>query len=259
MLAALLADGHGSPSCFRSHRGARGAVAVTRQLCDRLLGLGRPARIKRWAEERLPRELVQRWRERVARDLQRQPFTAAEWAALDPRARQRVARTPALAYGSTLLATVVAPDFVLYAQLGDGDILAVSAAGEVARPLPRDARLLGDATTSLCSERAEDEIQLRFQTLAGAPPALILAATDGYANSFRDEDGFRQAASDFWALLRDGEEATVRTHLRAWLTETSRQGSGDDISLALLWHVGRDSQIYSPTADRAPSAIEVLS
>lgn len=234
-LAAVMADGHGSPACFRSQRGARCAVAVGQMLCERLVQLGNPGQIKRWAEERLARELIQRWRERVARDLRRQPFTVAEWAMLEGTARQRVAQLPALAYGTTWLAVVVAADFMLCAQLGDGDLVVVSESGAVSRLLPKDGRLLGGTTTSLCSEQAENELRLCFQTLAGAPPALILAATDGYADSFRDEDGFRQAASDFWALLRAGGAETVRSHLRAWLTETSREGSGDDIALALLW------------------------
>ena len=76
---------------------------------------------------------------------------------------------------------------------------------------------------------------MRFQTLAGAPPALILAATDGYANAYRDEASFRQVAGDFWTLLRDEGEAAVQPHLTEWLNEASQQGSGDDISVGLVW------------------------
>ncbi len=126
------------------------------------------------------------------------------------------------------LAVVVAfhaPAFILYLQLGDGNLLTVSADGRVRRPLPPDARLLGNETTSLYAR----------QTLAGAPPALILAVSDGYANAFRDDDGFRQVAHDLWAMLRGEGEAGVSRHLRGWLDEASQQGSGDDISVGILW------------------------
>ncbi|PQJ97452.1 hypothetical protein CXB77_01795 [Chromatium okenii] len=54
--------------------------------------------------------------------------------------------------------------------------------GNIVRPFAKDARLIANETTSLCSEKAWNEMQICFQPLAGAPPTLILMATDGYAN-----------------------------------------------------------------------------
>ena len=113
-LLAALADGHGSPKSFRSQRGARSAVAVAQQVCGHLLQWDRPSQVKRWAEEQWPVELVRCWRARVEKALQRQPFTAAELESLDAAARRQVEANPALAYGTTLLAVVVAPTFILY-------------------------------------------------------------------------------------------------------------------------------------------------
>ncbi len=230
-----VADGHGSAKCFRSQRGALLAVVMAKQVCAQLFKLGSPSQIKRWAEEELPKGLVRCWREQVDQLIKRQPFTPKELEPLDAASRQQVETHPYLAYGSTLLVVIVAPGFILYLQLGDGDLLTVSAAGEVERPIPKDPRLIANETTSLCSDQAWNEIQVRFQTLAGAPPALILAATDGYANAFRDEAGFEQVAGDLWALLRDGGDAAVKPHLKNWLNEASQQGSGDDISVGLIW------------------------
>ena len=64
---------------------------------------------------------------------------------------------------------------------------------------------------------------------------MILAATDGYANSFRDETSFQQVAQDLWGMLRDEGDAGVNLHLKEWLNEASRQGSGDDITVGLIW------------------------
>ena len=234
-LIVALADGHGSPKSFRSQHGARSAVAVALKVCGTLFTLDSLSQKKRWAEEQLPRELVRHWRERVNRLLVRRPFTLAELESLDPASRRQVEAHPDLAYGSTLLAVVVAPTFILYLQLGDGDLLTVAARGEVERPLDRDERLIANETTSLCSDKAWNEVRVRFQGLAGAPPTLILAATDGYANSFRDETSFQQVAQDLWGMVRDEGDAVVNLHLKEWLNEASRQGSGDDITVGLIW------------------------
>jgi hypothetical protein len=235
-LVMALADGHGNAKSFRSQQGARSAVAVMHPIWSHFCtAYANTSQIKRWAEEQLPLELVRRWQERVDRSLRREPFTAVELDVLNPADRDQVAAHPSLAYGSTLLAVLMAPGYMIYLQLGDGDILAVSAAGDVERPLPKDSRLIGNETTSLCAAKAWAEVQVRFQTLAGDPPALILAATDGYANAYRDETAFQQVARDFWTLLRDEGEVAVRPHLKDWLNEVSQQGSGDDVSLGVLW------------------------
>lgn len=216
------------------------------QLPRRTLTERLAAETKRWAEEELPKGLVRRWRERVDRLLARCPFTPEELAPLDAASRRLLATHPHLAYGSTLLAVVVAPGFILYLQLGDGDLLTVSAEGEVERPILKDARLIGNETTSLYSAQAWNELQVRFQTLAGAPPALILAATDGYANAFRNEAGFQQVAQDLWALLRDDDDAAVKPHLKGWLNEASQQGSGDDITVGLIWRPVQSPETPKP-------------
>jgi len=230
-----VADGHGSAKSFRSQRGARLAVIVAQQVCRPLLNLGSASQIKRWAHERLPYELVRCWREQVDKSLKRRPFGAAELAALDSASRLQVETHPYLAYGSTLLVVLVAPTFILYLQLGDGDILTVSNQGLVEYPMPKDTRLMANETTSLCSDKAWNEARVHFQTLAGAPPALIMLATDGYANSYPNDASFRQVAHDFWQLLQDGGSAAVQPHLSDWLNQASQQGSGDDISVGLVW------------------------
>lgn len=234
-LIVALADGHGSSKSFRSDCGSRLAVESAQAICGTLFSLPTLLQQKRWAEEHLPRELVRYWRAAVEQDLAERPFTPEALSALNATEQRQVESHPLLAYGSTLLAVVVASSFILYLQLGDGDLLTVSAKGEVERPIPKDSRLIANETTSLCSAQAWNEVQVRFQTLAGTPPALILAATDGYANAYRDEASFQQVARDFWTLLHDEGEAVVKPHLEEWLNEASQQGSGDDITVGIIW------------------------
>ncbi|RME53000.1 MAG: hypothetical protein D6790_18145 [Caldilineae bacterium] len=163
------------------------------------------------------------------------PFPEEERPKEAPRAG---GNDPALLpYGATLLAALLTPRFHLYLQLGDGDILVVDREGAVRRP-PRapDPRLLANETTSLCNKEAWRNMDIHFQPILDAPPALVLLATDGYANSFADEEGFHQVARDLFQMLTapKGPE-TVQQELPAWLAATSAAGSGDDISVALAW------------------------
>ena len=151
-------------------------------------------------------------------------------------ARQDVEANPFLAYGSTILGVLVAPEFLVHLQLGDGDILLVSDAEEVSRPWPRDGRLLGSETTSLCAPEAWKEVHVAVQLNAGQAPRLILLSTDGYADSFRDDRGFLKVASDILKIIcREGVEK-VEQSMESWLREASQLGSGDDTTLGILYH-----------------------
>lgn len=245
-LILAVSDGHGSAKCFRSDVGARLAVetatGVIQEFLDSLPDPLNLSAIKRWAAENLPREIARRWRDRVADHVSTSPLTSAELDRLeaqkDIRKRRQVGLEPILAYGATLLAVVVAESFILYLQLGDGDILVVSEAGEVSKaPLPTDERLFANETTSLCLRDAWREFRSHFQVISASSPALILVSTDGYGNSFRDDVGFLQVGADILAMIRaDGLDA-VSASLETWLTEASQEGSGDDVTLGILCRV----------------------
>lgn len=241
-LIVAVADGHGSASCFRSHIGARLAVkAAALEIQCFLNGLpdphDRPA-FKRRVEDELPRALVRRWHLEVAAHLRKKPFSPEDLEALSKKgetpARQAVIADLSLAYGATILATLVAESFILYLQLGDGDILNVSEGGTVTRPLPGDERSFGNETTSLCTQEAWRYFRVAGVAYPDPLPELILLATDGYANSFLDEEGFLQVGRDIWNMIRADGLDRVSAELESWLNEASRDGSGDDISVGIL-------------------------
>lgn len=240
-LIVAVSDGHGSAKCFRSDIGALLAVQIaTRTIQDFLSGQPEGANLsafKRAAEERLPQELVCRWKEAVEDALRSNPWSE-ELEALAKKegaaARQAVEANPLLAYGATLLTVLVTESFLLYLQLGDGDILTVAEGGEVSRPLAGDERLFANETTSLCASNAWRDMRIRFQTLSSLPPALILLSTDGYANSFREDAGFLKVGSDLLEIIRADGLDQVKANLETWLTEASQAGSGDDVTLGIL-------------------------
>ena len=221
-LAIAVSDGHGSPKCFRSDVGARLAV----QAALDVLAVGGSGE-----------EIVRRWRDAVEDELRREPFSEAELVRLaerdGPSAVTLAMRHPRLAYGATLLAALVREETVYLVQIGDGDLLCVSASGEVSRPVPSDEKLFGNETASLCSESAERDLRTASLPVDGGP-VLLLLATDGYTNSFRTDDGFLQVGRDLQTFVREDGLESVASSLAEWLHETSASGSGDDITLGLL-------------------------
>lgn len=243
-LIVSISDGHGSNKCFRSDRGSRFAVRVGARLLDELIH-GRhaalpPAEIESRARESLTAEFIKRWRALVAADLKREPFREEEFARMIEKdganARRLVEANPHLAYGATSLSFLLTPVYALYLQLGDGEMITVSAEGEIGQPLPGDARLLANETTSLCLEKAADDFRFAVHSHgAGDLPALILLTTDGYYNSFSTTAGFHQVGSDLLHMLRerDGFDA-VNRGVKGWLEEATAAGSGDDCTLAII-------------------------
>lgn len=243
LVALALADGHGGPRYVRSDVGSQLAVRAARAIL-RDLGLeyyrsGDLAAVKQLAEYRLPTLLVRCWQQLVDAHLAGLPLTPPELEPVGAEMRADLEDDPRIAYGATVVATLATTDFLLYVQLGDGDIVAVDAAGQAERPpLPVDTQLFGDSTTSLCMADAWRFIRTYFQPLAARPPKLVLLATDGYANSFVSESDFLQAATDICTLVKqepvDGVRL-LRQELPGWLRTTSDQGSGDDISVGILY------------------------
>jgi len=232
-LVLAVADGHGSSRYPRSHIGASLAVETATQLVhDFVTGQADAENlslVKRAAEEWLPRAMVREWREAVGEHVKANPLSDIELDALG-RANGDLTK----AYGATIVTAAVAERFVLYLQLGDGEILTVTDQGAVSKPLVKDERLFANETTSLCTADAWSDFRVSFQPITHEQPALILLATDGYPNSFRDEAGFLKVGPDILKTIRAEGLDRVKDNLEGWLSDSTRAGSGDDVTLGIL-------------------------
>jgi serine/threonine protein phosphatase PrpC len=243
MLLMALADGHGSTRSFRSDKGsALAAETALRQLAKFVRRLGPDApisKVRNQARTRLPKDLIAAWKAAVRADLAKNPFTFMDFAAYPEKPPvlkpgEDLPITAYLAYGATLLTMVVTSRYIIYTQLGDGDILTVRADGTVTRPLPRRHEYMSNQTVSLCSHHAHGEFQVQVDALrGGTAPALIMLSTDGYANCFGDDEAFFKVGADFLDYLRAEGPSFVRDKLADWLQQSSRDGSGDDITVGL--------------------------
>ena len=243
-LILSVADGHGNTKNFRSDIGSELAVnTVTKVIKDFLNNLSETdnlSSIKNWAEEKLPRKIVYCWKTAVADNLSVNPFRISELDKVEvkegPNKRRHAVINPVLAYGSTILSVLVTKSFIIYLQLGDGDILVVSEKGEVSRPIPKDDRLFANETTSLCLQTACQDFHVAFQVVLDQPPALILLSTDGYSNSFVNDASFLKVGTDILEMVRSEGISEVDKNLKSWLRESSEK-SGDDVTLGVIYRM----------------------
>lgn len=247
-----VADGHGGAKYFRSDKGAAFAVTEALSVVQEFLSGHENTEnlsiVKTSAEEWLPKAIIRAWTERVREHISTNSFTEEEQAKHSANGLSNKDSHLVYAYGTTLLVAVVAKDFLLFLQLGDGDILTVYDEGEIERPIFSDERLMGNETTSLCGTDAWRDFRTSFQPNAGNYPSLIFLSTDGYSNSFRNDEGFKKVAADIWRILKTGDVETVENNLEDWLNEASRAGSGDDITAGILFRQDAIEPMIEETA-----------
>jgi len=250
-LVLAVADGHGSRKCFRSHKGAAFATEIAMQV---LGGIGDPTRENGeltpqtvWLlETDVPRRICRGWNEKVDEDLKFHPFAEDDKRHLTDIERKSIDDHPATAYGATLLAVLITRKLIAYVQIGDGEILTVSDSGEVSSPLPADDRLFANETTSLAgspkgsskrpgSATAATDFRIRCIPRKLEEPRLILITTDGYPNSFNSQNDFLKVGGDLIRLIDDEGFDTVQYSLPGWLEQASAEGSGDDVTLGLIY------------------------
>jgi hypothetical protein len=164
-----------------------------------------------------------RWKEEVRADaVRRTGLSLGEEAGKETLTR----------YGSTLLVAIIDESEGWVGQIGDGDILIVRPDGTIEAPLPKDGDLLGMVTYSLSSREAP--ALWRTARFPVDPGGLLLLATDGLSDSFEDpEEGIRVFARSLAERVASYGIGRIGTALPGWLDGYSRNGSGDDMTLAI--------------------------
>jgi len=227
---ACVADGHGSDRCPYSDEGAAAAVKIAADILAELLESDDPKNMLAAQKDiRLPRLIEAIWKETVQTAYERK----AE--AQPPEENGEIPPFSYELYGTTLLALVAAPGFVFALQIGDGDIVAIDPDGSARYVLP-PCDHPGNETESLCMEDSWKYVRTQLIPIDSTQPAphMLLLSTDGYANSFVDSAGFLKAGADIYRLWRENGRAYIEENLPGWLSQTSADGSGDDISVAII-------------------------
>lgn len=240
IVCVAVADGHGGNKYIRSSLGSMFAVRETvdvlehfaREMLSNPESRSSGSSISRIAQETLPRSVTRRWDIAVRSHFHSQDFTENEFENLTEQQRAELRARPQIAYGSTVLGTVVTDVFILYLQLGDGDILTVTETGEVSSPLIDDPRAFANETPSLCNGNAWQDFRILYQPTDDHLPALIVLTTDGYRNSYGTRDGFSFVGSDILRELLLSGPPQIAEAIPIFLKTTTENGSGDDITIA---------------------------
>ena len=227
-----VADGHGSAKYTHSHLGSKFATVVAINILKKLFSNTKNltlSQIKHLAEERVPVTITRCWQDKINAYIE--DMGKSQSFRYSNKNLFKV-ENEFLFFGTTLLVTLVLPQCTVYWQIGDGDIIILNTNKQLNRPIPIDKRLLGNETTSLCNEKPWFDFQCCFQP--NNRPQLIMLASDGYSNSFVDNENFEQAVADIAHLIETEGEIWVNANLHDWLQEASEKGSGDDISIGLI-------------------------
>ena len=233
-VVVAIADGHGHIRHFRSAEGAGLAVEVACRVASQAAaGLAAGAcgaEEAALAGQELARAVVAGWRSAVAAQLEVRPYTIEEQFVLT-----LAADTPLVPYGSTLLVAVIAAGWLVCAQIGDGDMLAVRPDGSSFSPVAGDDRLDGHRTTSLCQPDALASFRTGAHDLRQVPLAALLLATDGYGNAQADEPWQPGVGRDLAELAACHDRHWFEQEVPGWAQRcASAEGSGDDATIALL-------------------------
>ncbi|WP_347990345.1 PP2C family serine/threonine-protein phosphatase [Methylomonas sp. AM2-LC] len=223
-LIVAVADGHGNALCTHSHLGAKFAVQVAIESVKTVLIDSHDLSLSQTLTltEALPKTISRSWYNKVDCYINDNPEAALN-------------NSEYLPFGTTLLVVCILKDCILYWQIGDGDIAIINEDNSIISPIPYDERLLGNDTTSLCNNNAWEDFRYAFLPLINTVPKAIFLVSDGYKNSFKYSEGFHQALSDINDFIHTESAVWVKQELAGWLDEASQLGSGDDITLAIIY------------------------
>ena len=244
-----VADGHGSKDCPYSKTGSGIAVNVFCKVMDEfhenyaenlqlLLTY-----LNREGETRVAQAIDAEWKRRVLKAHANQKREV-------PRGAEGEKDKAAIykQYGSTLVGLMITPVFLFAFQLGDGDISFVDEEGYTS--LLEDEKILGVETHSLSRIDAWKKAVsvVRRREISAGLPYMLMLTTDGFANSYKNADEFQKTCRDYFSMIAQHGPAAVAANLKAWLSETSEMGCGDDIT-ALIAYFEDDAPMRGETTE----------
>ena len=234
----VVCDGHGGADYFRSDRGSKLAAATFTDCMenpDLIAALSAAATEKQRKSriEQLIKSIIARWNSLVEQDMRQHPFDEDELSGVSEKARRRYEAGERLqaAYGTTLIGAVLAEDFWLGLQIGDGKCVAVSENGEFTQPIPWDEECFLNVTTSLCDENAAKEFRFCFSRTL---PAAVFIGSDGIDDCFAGDERLYDFYRVTLKSFAQTDEETAIAQLKEYLPTLSEKGSGDDMSVGIL-------------------------
>lgn len=263
---AVVADGHGDTACMRSRLGSQKVVEIAQQcltefaesvigemqdfrdapdqyrgyqritdMLDKAAVCGKDARniAKARVPESLTNAIVSRWYAFVNEDIRQNPLSEEELGQSGRYEDEyRQGRRLAHVYGTTLIAALLLPGYLLLIQQGDGRCDVFYEDGTVDQPIPWDERCHENVTTSMCDEDAPASIRSRVISLKDKKVIACYLGSDGVEDAYRDMEGTHMFYRGLTCELAERGTEGFEAYLADMLPGFSQTGSGDDVSVS---------------------------
>lgn len=235
-----LSDGHGGSNYIRSDRGsALACKAAEEALCEFAEGLS----IQKLSSERQRNEaltmvcknILHRWNEAVKADYQKESFQESELEEVSAHYKASYERGQKVehAYGATLIAVLLTPEYFLAIRNGDGECIIFDDDGKFWTPIPWNEKCEASVVTSLCSDNAIDDFRWFFTNKL---PAAVFLSSDGVDNSYPEQEELYDLYGSIIQEYQSCGLESVTRELEEFLPLLSEKGSQDDVSLAAIFH-----------------------
>lgn len=233
---AIVCDGHGGDDYVRSAIGSKVATEIAerniRNFCERV----DKEELKRHSKQllaTLESSIISDWNEAVNAHYEGNPFEEHELAVLSEKAKRRYLNRERIesAYGTTLIAVAVTPDYWFGIHIGDGKCVAVSPDGRFVQPIPWDDKCFLNATTSICDSDALNNFRNFYSEKL---PVAVFVGSDGIDDCFSNSQQLNNLYKTILYSFATNEFDTAVSELNDYLPRLSAKGSGDDVSIAAV-------------------------
>jgi serine/threonine protein phosphatase PrpC len=267
---AVVADGHGDSSCFRSDMGAKFAVACATRGIQQFVKehealfkhgvIKKPSffqkqppshrELEKFIREKLIRQTVASWNKAVMENYSSSPFTKQELEKISEKYRKRYEKEENInkAYGTSLIAAAITPWYWFAYHIGDGRFSVLYKDSEGDQPVPWDPKCYLNVTTSICDDDILDRGEEGVRTFLSLhtdkePPAAFFLCSDGIDDNYPVDE--KENAEHLYRLYREiavtfaeeGYDSTfgkdgISGQLKDLANGFAIRGKGDDTSLA---------------------------
>lgn len=259
---AIVCDGHGGSSYFRSATGAQFAAEITLQQIQEflsvvntgtfstqsLISVGTVETVEtetgiNGVMRRLFESIYYHWRNAITEDGKRE-ITEWEQANVEQKYlhllddENRIVK----AYGCTLMAYVQTKEFWFAFHLGDGKMVMLDAQYTFSQPVPWDEKCFLNKTTSLCGSEPIKDFRFCVQGNGAFPVAMFLGS-DGIDDTFGDSSKLYSFYGDVIKELATQGQESVETTIKEDFPQLSRIGSHDDMSVAVVYDESKVKEV----------------
>lgn len=246
---AVVADGHGDEACMRSADGSRIAARITKycledfaekylkemagnaansdkEILDKTIHdkLAIDNNAREIVLKQLTDTIISYWFSFVKNDLKERPLSLEDRKIAGDRLEH--------IYGTTLIAALMLPDYLILLQQGDGRCDVFYEDGLVEQPIPWDTRCYENITTSMCDEDVVTGIRSHVIDLRERKVIACYLGTDGVEDSYRNMESTHNFYRSLTCKLNQVGKGGFKRYLSKYLPEFSRRGSGDDVSVS---------------------------